>query len=280
MGLTANQESFLYWIKERWDILEKKQKGQKAPWSKDPIFQETYFTNVDREKDRVTKWIRENWVYKSRTENSYVFAMIVARVFNLPETLEAVMQPEEDIDLWLFTAEDILTQRKEQGLKIWNGAYIISTAGQKMDKLDYCMQMFEGAKDIDKKMKGVPTLRKAHKILMSVNGLASFLAAQVVADLKNTKHHRLSHAKDWSIFSAPGPGSLRGLSWFWEEKVTGKTYQEKIQDAMELIEWELPSNIYDIMCMQNLQNCFCEFDKYMRIKNGTGRSKRKYNGRK
>ena len=30
---------------------------------------------------------------------------------------------------------------------------------------------------------------------------------------------------------------------------------------------------------QDLQNSLCEFDKYMRILNGTGRSKRSYNGK-
>ena len=49
-------------------------------------------------------------------------------------------------------------------------------------------------------------------------------------------------------------------------------------EAYDIIELELGSDIVDILSMQNLQNCFCEYDKFMRVTEGTGRSKRKYNG--
>jgi hypothetical protein len=44
------------------------------------------------------------------------------------------------------------------------------------------------------------------------------------------------------------------------------------------LEFELPEEILEFLCFQNLQNCFCEYDKFMRVTNGTGRSKRKYKG--
>ena len=203
--------------------------------------------------------------------------MIVARIFNLPATLQQVQQPL-DTFFWLENAEEVLTQRKEQGLKIWNGAYIISTNGKKIDKLTYCLGLLEKIADAPQITKDCRTLKEAHIELMKVEGLASFLAGQVVADLKNSEGHPLQSAPDWRIFSAPGPGSLRGLEWFWEEKITSKNYQEKIQEAYEILEFELPEEILRILCMQNLQNCFCEYDKFMRVTNGTGRSKRKYNG--
>lgn len=277
--LTKNQKLFVYWITERWAIKTRRDALLPAPWSDDPIFQETYFTNVDREQDRVTKWIRENWTLNEWTLPNYALGMIIARVFNLPDTLAELGQPEDSMDLWLFTAEDILYNRQENDKRIWNGAYIISTAGRKMSKIDFCLEMFEKARGIDEKLRTVKTLAEAHDKLCEVYGLSDFLAAQVVADLKNTKGHHLANAEDWRTFSAMGPGSKRGLEWFWEESITKKNYPQKIADAMELVEWELPSRIYDVMCMQNFQNCFCEYDKYMRIKNGTGRSKRKYNGR-
>jgi len=171
-----------------------------------------------------------------------------------------------------------LEARRDSGKKIWNGAYIISTNGKKIDKLTYCLGLLKKVADNPNITGNCYTLESAHAQLMKVEGLASFLAAQVVADLKNTNGHNLENAVDWRTFSAPGPGSLRGLEWFWEEKVTQRNYQDKIKQAMEILEFELPDSILDILCMQNLQNCFCEYDKFMRVTNGTGRSKRKYAG--
>jgi hypothetical protein len=289
--LTSNQEQLVYWITERESIRKKKEAGLPAPWSDNPVMQETYFCNVNREDDKVTKWIRENWTYPTSsdfdllgedTSQVYDFAMVIARIFNLPATLEELKQPVgEDFDLyiWLEHAEQVLHERKQRGENVWNGAYIISTNGKKMDKASYCLMLLEKLANSPKVTHNCSTLHEAHLALMKVEGLASFLAAQVVADLKNTKDHPLSKAEDWFTFSAPGPGSLRGLSWFFEEKVSAKNYHAKIKEAYEILEFELPEEILDFLCFQNLQNCFCEYDKFMRVTNGTGRSKRKYKGK-
>lgn len=286
MMLTDNQKTFLYWIEEREKIRLAKEANIKAPWSMDKIFQETYFCNINRENDKVTKWIRSNWTYPHNinklldTEETYDFSMIVARVFNKPKTLDLLGQPTDKcLDIWFKDATEILEELQFDGKTIWNGAYIISTNGKKIDKATYCLQILEKASKLGNITKDCETLEEAHKVLMKIEGLASFLAAQVVADLKNTNRHHLNKAPDWKTFSAHGPGSLRGLTWFFEEKITAKNYQEKIRQAYEMVEWEIPDKIMDTICYQDLQNCFCEYDKYMRIKNGTGRSKRKYNGK-
>lgn len=281
--LTPNQEQLVYWITERESIRKKKEAGLFAPWSDNPVMQETYFCNVNREDDKVTKWIRQNWTYPcdalgEECSDYYDFAMIVARIFNLPSTLEELQQPIETYH-WLEHAEQVLRERKQRGDNIWNGAYIISTNGKKMDKVSYCLTLLEKLANSPKVTHNSPTLHEAHQALMKVEGLASFLAAQVVADLKNTEGHPLSKAEDWFTFSAPGPGSLRGLSWFFEEKVSAKNYHAKIKEAYKILEFELPEEILDFLCFQNLQNCFCEYDKFMRVTNGTGRSKRKYKGK-
>ena len=56
--LTPNQEQFIYWIKERESIRLKKDAGLPSPWTDNKVMQETYFCNINRENDNVTKWIR------------------------------------------------------------------------------------------------------------------------------------------------------------------------------------------------------------------------------
>lgn len=288
--LSSNQEKLIYWINERESIRKKKEAGLEKPWSSDKIMQETYFCNVNREDDKVTKWIRENWTYPTYIDpdfeeqyvaNHYDTSMIAARIFNLPSTLEKIRMPIDDdssYSYWLEHLEYTLKEIKAKEDRIWNGAYIVSTNGRKVDKITHCLDIFKKLENSTEITKGCKTLKQAHSKLSEVYGLASFLAAQVVADLKNTLNHPLYNAEDKFTFSAPGPGSLRGLSWFWEEKVTSKNYHSKIEQANEILQYELDEDILNILCMQNLQNCFCEYDKYMRVLSKTGKSKRKYVG--
>ncbi len=135
-----------------------------------------------------------------------------------------------------------------------------------MPKIDYCVETLQTAQKI------LPltgrNLEECWHQLRKIPGIGSFLSAQILADLKNTEGHALAKADDWFSFCAPGPGSLRGLSWFWEKKVTESTFQERIKETSDVIDW--PD------CMQDLQNCLCEYDKYCRVLTGTGKSKRGY----
>jgi len=137
-----------------------------------------------------------------------------------------------------------------------------------MSKIDYCVELLQKVIDITPVSMAEPTCEGYWHWFKRVDGLGSFLAAQIVADLKNTKGHPLEGAPDWLYFSAPGPGSLRGLSWYYQAKVTPSNYHELINEAAINLGWE--------HCMQDLQNCFCEFDKYCRVLTGTGKSKRGY----
>jgi len=201
---------------------------------------------------------------------------MAARIFNRPETLaqlEFLFYSGEKFDHDML--ENILYRMRENGEQIWSGAYVITTHGIKMSKLNYCVDLLEDAAKnflpvgqfIDQ-----DTCLTHYYWLKKISGLGSFLSAQIVADLKNTPRHPLSQAVDWKTFSAPGPGSLRGLSWYFGTNITTSKYEEAIEIVASELGWS--------DCMQDLQNCMCEFDKYCRVFSGTGRSKRKYAGLK
>lgn len=276
-----NKQALVYWITERENIRLLKEKGQPAPWTNNQVMRETYFCNVDREDDKVTRWIRNNFRYTSETSNYFTLGMIAARLFNNPDTLLDIGQPTEDIAMWFHDMRNCIEYRQAEGLTIWNGAYIVSTNGKKMPKSEYCLMLLKQMcsqlpfTQYGHSLEGI-FLKDIHTKLMSMDGLGSFMAAQVVADLKNTLNHPASIAHDWETFSAFGPGSLRGLSWYFEEKITPKNYTQSIDEVYNDISLELPDSILDKICYQNLQNCMCEFDKFMRVTQGTGRSKRKY----
>lgn len=280
----------LYWIKERYAIFQKKETGLPAPWSEDPIFQTTYFCNVHRENDRVTRWIRN--AYSPWVDHPlFEYNIVLARFLNRISTLEAIggFQVSHDPE----TLKYVLGSLAGEGAKIWGNAYVITTHGQKMDKLAYLVQVLDAthahlevirAASRGVVVKGsftvVPRCGTTAAVLQHIPGIGSFLSAQVVADLKNTPGHPLYSSTDRATFVQPGPGSLRGLGWFHGFKgkvVTPTNFDLMFGGVRKHVDANWPEGVPSVD-NQDLQNCLCEFDKYCRVKNGTGRSKRNYKG--
>jgi len=119
------------------------------------------------------------------------------------------------------------------------------------------------------------TLAQAHALLQAQNGLGSFMAAQVLADLKYLSGE---HYEDFDTFAASGPGSKRGMNRVYDRPVeapwTEKQFREEITHLRfavnKLLKWEEP------LTAQDLQNCLCEFDKYERARTGEGEPKQLY----
>lgn len=269
-----NKQSLAYWIEERSNIYMEKEGGMEKPWSDDRIFQTVYFCNVRRENDKVTKWIRNCYTPEFFGKN-YDLAIVASRLFNLPETLSDISN-----HILQFNPTELLATihaRQDAKKQVWGGAYVITTHGQKMPKSVYCVGVLEEAYRM-LPLDGVSNCDIAYHVLMTLDGIGSFLAAQIVADLKNTDGHGLRNALDWHDFAAHGPGSLRGLGWFHERKFTPNTFMAGLLTCRAWLENSSAAYIVKHICNQDLQNCLCEYDKYMRVKNGTGRSKRRYSG--
>jgi len=287
-------ELLLYWIRERYEVLLKKKNMAPKPWSEDPVFQTTYFCNVRREDDKVTKWIRE--YYSPHVDHDmFEYNVLLARFLNRPESLQYVgFQPFHDPTDLLAKLEKLA----EEGKTVWGNAYVITTHGIPMPKATYlCDNVLGSALEVLRaceKAGPPPTCQEWYGVLQAIEGVGSFLAAQIVADLKNTPGHQLREADDWWTFAAHGPGSVRGASWFFYGEpigITPVTFRAALDKIRRYVDNNLEkcdcdsleekcSHEYKIprFCNQDLQNCLCEFDKYMRVKNGTGRSKRSYPG--
>jgi len=287
------KETLAYWIVEREYIREAKEAGLPKPWSDDWVFQQTYFCNVRREDDRVTRWIRGNWSPDKIGWDDYEYAMVVARFLNWPDTLSRLTYPDNrGIVIAPEKIESVLEDIAASGMKVWGNAYVVTTHGLPMGKAQYlCRNVLPAAYELLGAARwrgayptGGCTLARRYEDYMQLEGMGSFMSAQVLADLKNTPGHPLYEAIDWENWSAPGPGSLRGLQWYFGRKINISEYATAINTVAE----ELPEEAYDVIRSkgkydsfntQDLQNCLCEYDKYMRVKNGTGRSKRGYPGK-
>jgi hypothetical protein len=257
-------DELTYWINERERMRIRRSTGTSPPWSSDPHMANVRYCNVHREDDKVTQHIRTSSMWGGKSVP--VWRVVLARMLNYIPTLESIAD-HWDGDDFEGLAEGLKAIRAS-GQKVFTSAYTISTCGQKMDKIDYVIGVVRVVQQKECATDTLPaSCCEMWAWLCEVKGLGSFLAAQVVADLKNIPGHfsMLQHAPDWWTFSAPGPGSLRGLNEFWdgERHCTPATYQKDIWDCYYMVHGHIP-----VMHMQDFQNCLCEFSKYERVKRG------------
>ena len=259
--MTALVKEMVYWITERENMRVRKEAGGTWPFSTDPKMANNRYTNVRREDDKVTKWIAENMRYPRENLSKW---MCLARMFNY---IPSLLDIKNSVPEWDVTAiVEVLDRRIEAKQKTWSSAYMITTCGKRMNKVDYVVDhVSDRVPDVEDKQ----TCEEAYYKLLTVDGLGSFLAGQIIADLKNTSGVGLFSAPDKQRFSVPGPGSLRGLTYFYGASVTVTGYNAAIERAWQLVKPELPIELQDLS-MSDFQNCFCEFGKFMR---GYGRNR-------
>ena len=260
-------EEFVYFVKERQAVHDRRTKGLPAPWTDDPILRTYRFCNVRREDDRVTRWIHEHWLRPNDEDPN----LWLARLLNKPESLEACGYPVPwKPEKWAA----VLDAKKARGDTIFSGAYMIhADATPTSSKVQYLAArvltpMWEARKGV---AKTTETLAAFHARLMTFRDMGSFMAGQVIADVKWSSRWR--NAPDWTTFACPGPGSMRGLN-----RVRGAATETKWKEG----EWletllrlrkavlpKLPKALRDLDAA-NLQNCNCEFDKWCRVKYAEG----------
>lgn len=266
---------FLHWIQERELVRVRRERGDPPPWTKDEIIATTRFCNVRREDDKVTRWIRDNWRDPYQYHPNLAFAMCVARVINWPSTLEFLGFPKT----WNEKAfVHSLDARQDRGEKIWTGAYMVTggySAGGET-KQTIMGRVLSEAFPNAAKIRAGESLQSAHHTIAQTRGLGSFLGAQVIADLKYTP--LLVNAVDWDTFCAPGPGSLMGLN-FLHGREPKCAHVDFVAEVNEIRVW-LQENVGIKLTAHDVQNCLCEFSKYVRIKYMNGRAKNGYRARR
>jgi hypothetical protein len=255
--------SFLKFINARENIRIKKEKGLPQPWTTDPILQQYHFCNVRRADDRVTKWIGE-WA-KAWPQDDRWFAFAVARWINEPKTLE-FLPLRWDPRLYKQT----LGKMNEQGVKIFRASYIINgVPGKKKyaSVIDNVLEpLYIDPPEIFNSFEG------SWNRLRKYPGHGSFMAGQIVADWNTFSIIKATDSRTWAPL---GPGSIKGLNIIFRGDADAKKMNQKqgvlwMMQLADLIDDKLP-NIGSKLTLHDVQNCLCEFSKYVR-----GYSKTRY----
>lgn len=262
------QDRFLYFIEERENVrMRRHELSDSPPFTADQILQDFRFCNINREHDAVTIWIsdhvRNNIEFDSKLH--LICAMMACRIFNRPETLSPMDFSRFDVPGWFTEAR----QLQDEGSKILRGAYMMPAHGKSakgQGVVDY-YQRVTMELSTRSELQEASTLQDVADAMTTVRGLGSFLANQVITDLRYTPQFK--DADDWSTFILCGPGTRRGINRYDGFDKDKPRKQEQFTDRLLQVRGDLVGQtslvIEDYFSdPNNVSNSFCEFDKYER----------------
>lgn len=268
---------------ERQNIFYKKLNKQPEPYTNDVILQKYKFCNAYRVLDRVSQFLLREVIYSKEKYSleDTVFRIIFFKIFNLPSTWIEVQKHFHEVSLKTFefnAYSNFLTSLKKVK-PIYNSAYIMCANkvygfNYKHENHLYLLHKMFKEDNLPKKLNACKTFEEAFKLIVSYHLIGNFLAYQYVTDLNYSDYFNW----DNNSFTVAGPGSKRGI-----QKVFGqvKNYEEKIMETYLKQEETLNAFGLEFKYLKNhklepidIQNLFCEFDKYLREANPNLKSNR------
>ena len=278
---------FLRMLKTREHIRLAKAAGAPWPWSSDDILNRYKFTNVKREHDRTTAWLRANWTAKHSNADAatVLFNCGVFRVFG---TVAFAQQTgwTADVSSW--------DPRMERGAAIacWEaGNHAFTSAYNRarfnaekrkppIDVYEKELSTLEGLRlAVDDIVAvpagGRPSWRAVCTRLRRVNGFggSGFMAKEVLHDAMGwPSMRRLVYDEgDWT---PPGPGARRGLNRLHgralDFDLSGEarfiTEMRLLLRTLRSLDLEFCKSIH--LNLHDVQFQLCEYDKYRRVEDG------------
>ena len=223
--------------------------------------------------DKVSCWLLENWYKPYFDHPNMLVACSMARFFNLPESLEEVGFPE----VWdPERIRDVLRRRMKRGEKVFNGAYIVR-GNDGVDKIGGTVNTTLKPLVSDPPWVDEDSMEETWKAIVPGYGFGSFMAGQVVADLRWALSGSWSDRMTWAPL---GPGSKRGMNRLIQHPIDQRMDQDGFVELLlwviKVCEEQLPTSITDRLEAMDYQNCLCEYDKYNRTLIDGKRLKRRY----
>ena len=271
---------YFYLIQERMNIFWKKYNKDEGSWTEDRIFQEYRFTNVFRSIDRISQYLIRNVIYSNLLfeKEDVIFRILIFKIFNKIETWELLEEKMGKISINNFDINKINKLLTEQRKKypIFNNAYMMTGTHSLYNhykfKHEKWLQMVN-----DEFIKGgvlsnivkCNSLEEMYSILRECSFIGDFLAYQYAIDFNYSPIFNF----DENTFVKAGIGAIRGIKKCFVD-IQKKDYEnaiyytlhnfEKLQKRYGYFNFK---NLYSRKpTLIDLQNCFCETDKYLRAK--------------
>jgi len=275
-------KTFWEWIYERQMIYHRRfELGEMPPWTGDPILANHHFCNVYRELDRGTKYIIDV-LHRVPGPEDALWNILVYRYFNSIPTFDFLLDGKGYLD-----SQEKWDHKEQAGyLKFWEGeaadhqvftgAFTVTGVrfGGYSDKISNVCFLMEVVQmklsDILARLNNARTFEDAYHVMLGVEGYGRFLAFQVAVDWAYYEP-RL----DRNSFAEPGPGCRNGLRWLYPQLRGTRAFHEAIKHLADNQETYFAQYNLDFpyfegkrIVASDIENCLCEFSKYMRMRTG------------
>lgn len=270
---------YFYFMQERMNIFWRKCEGKEV-LTQDPILREYKFTNVYRACDRVSQYLIRDVIYKDielYTPEDVILRVLVFKIFNKIETWEYLCKEYGDITMNHFDVDRIsyLLSLRRNNFPVFNNAYMMTGSDKKYEYLKFKHEKWltmvkkefidEGV--INKVLKA-KTLEEVFNLLECCTFIGGFLAYQYAIDFNYTPYVNFSE----NSFVKAGIGAIRGIKKCFISY--GRNYEDAIFYIQQHLDKLRKRYGYDNFkplpghepTLIDLQNCFCETDKFLRVK--------------
>lgn len=272
------------------------------PWTKNEILRTYKFCNVYRELDKGSIYLIKTIINNKRLSLEDKFLNCVAyRRFNLPGFFDWIGGIMSCKNFMLKVYIKALEKRKEEGYNLFNDAYIVSQTpyDRKFGRKEKFVQQLLILKDLSDKstafgniIKSKNNLKEIHEYLKNcIFGMGDFLAYQTCTDLTYFPEFTTQY-KDLNSFVAMGPGSKPGIDLLFPRHIADRDILcKKLWKEQDLRFFELKEKTgkdwlkirykkayyrNEYLSLSNIQNCLCEFRKYVMLQIDPNKRKRYY----
>ncbi len=269
---------------------------QSPPWTDDPVLQHERFTNVYRELDPGTEYALTHILEITAPKADKMFNVMLYRLIGRAETHAALsFQHLASFDPSHLTR--VLRRLRDiEGKAPFTAAYMVSAysglgAGDKISSVTQIFRTLHTNFSASyERIVACQTAAEVYDELRQVYGFGNFLAYQVLVDLLYPLHvygNRPLLPYTHDDWASAGPGAQRGITMLLCEGSRSTDLEVmrwlRVSQRAEFDRLGLPfqfltdSNGHLIeLSLANIQNCLCEFHKYVKIREGTGRGRRKF----
>lgn len=266
-----------YWrfAAERQHVYFRRLEGRPAPWTADGILRRHRFTNAFRAADRVSQFLIREVVYdgRDRSWDDQVFRVLLFKFFNKIETWQALERAVGDLtldryDYSLYAA--VLDERRERNERNYSAAYVVPPpAFGEPSKHRNHLRLLESMmlSDLPGRLEAADGMSAAYELLLTYPSVGRFLGFQFLIDLNYGTRLDFSEMD----FVVAGPGARDGVRKCFGESATG--IEESViawvartqDDHFERLGLQFRSLYGRPLQLIDVQNLFCEVDKYARV---------------
>jgi len=290
---------FLLFCHERQKIWTRRKQGVPMPWSKDTLLTTRHFTNIYRELDAGSVYLRRHILnLKKSTEKvvlegtdsfatDVLWASICYRCLCRIETFEA-LGGIPTIPQWEEFRKGLSAMHKN-GDKLFTAAYQVMGFKRYVE----CMNFLHGDNcDVLNRLSGMVinagdegNLEKCTKSIQNLPNVGEFYAWQVTCDLMESGVIKGCEeaSSDWVQL---GPGASNGLKYifsksFYSQNFLCKLIRDKQKDAFKALGVDFIRFDQRDMSLKVIEHALCEFYKYSNFgaNKSSAMSARTYNGK-